>query len=54
MGLERASVEEVCTPPPVLLVVEPDAALADRYTMQMPRFRGLYQHLKNSFRETAP
>jgi xylulokinase len=54
MGFERASVDEVCTPPPILQIVEPDGALADRYAMQMPRFRGLYQQLKNSFRETAP
>lgn len=54
MAFERASIDEVCTPPPILHVVEPDEDLADLYARQMPRFRGLYQHLKHSFLETAP
>jgi xylulokinase len=54
MAFESASVEEICTPPPVLHVVEPEQNLTDRYAHRMRRYRGLYQHLKTSFRETAP
>jgi xylulokinase len=54
MGFEQASVEEICTPPPILHVAEPDDRLTDLYAQKMRRFRSLYQHLKDSFRETAP
>jgi xylulokinase len=53
MAVERASIAEVCTPPPILHVVEPDAQLADFYTERIARFRLLYRHLKGSFLETA-
>jgi xylulokinase len=52
MGAERASIGEVCTPPPVLHVVEPDDRLSDLYSQRIGRFRGLYRHLKDSFVET--
>jgi xylulokinase len=54
MGNEKASIEEICTPPPILHVAEPDDRLADLYTQKMRRFRSLYQNLKDLFRETAP
>lgn len=54
MGFEKASIEDVCTPPPVLHVAEPDDRLADLYTQKLRRFRGLYRNLKDLFRETAP
>jgi xylulokinase len=54
MGFEKASIEDVCTPPRILHVAEPDYALADLYTQKMRRFRGLYQNLKDLFPETAP
>jgi xylulokinase len=53
MGAERASIEEVCTPPPILHVVEPDDRLSDLYSQRIGRFRSLYRHLKNSFVETS-
>jgi xylulokinase len=53
MGAEKASVEDVCTPPPILHVAEPDGRLSDLYTKKMRRFRALYHHLKDLFRETA-
>ncbi len=53
MGSAKASIEEVCTPPPILHVVEPDIRLSDLYAYKMGRFRSLYQHLKGLFRETA-
>jgi xylulokinase len=54
MGREKASIEDVCTPPPILHVAEPDDRLADLYTRKIRRFRSLYQNLKELFRETAP
>jgi xylulokinase len=53
MGSEQASIEDVCTPPPIMHVAEPDERLTDMYAQKMRRFRALYQNLKNSFRETA-
>jgi xylulokinase len=54
MGRENASIEEICTPPPILHVAEPDDRLTELYTHKMRRFRRLYQNLKDLFRETAP
>jgi len=53
MGAERASIEEVCTAPPILHVAEPDDRLSDLYSQRLGRFRSLYRHLKNSFVETS-
>lgn len=44
---------DVCTPPPVRDVVEPDDRLADRYRTRRPTFTALYQSLKPHFDETA-
>jgi xylulokinase len=52
MGAERASIEEVCTPPPILHVVEPDDRLSDLYSQRIDRYRSLYRHLKDLFVET--
>jgi xylulokinase len=52
MGAERATIEEVCTPPPILHVAEPDDRLSDLYSGRVGRFRGLYRHLKDLFVET--
>jgi xylulokinase len=52
MGAERASVDEVCTPPPILHVAEPDDRLAGLYAQRIGRFRSLYRQLKDSFVET--
>lgn len=53
MGAENSSIEDICTPPPILHVAEPDDRLADLYAGNIQRYRGLYQNLKDSFRETA-
>jgi xylulokinase len=53
MGSEKASIDEVCRPPPILHVAEPDARLTDLYAQKMRRFRSLYQNLKSLFRETV-
>jgi xylulokinase len=52
MGAERCAIEEVCTPPPILHVAEPDDRLSDLYSQRIGRFRSLYRHLKDSFVET--
>jgi len=53
MGAEKASIEEICTPPPILHIAEADDRMADLYAQKIRRYRGLYQYLKDSFRETA-
>jgi hypothetical protein len=52
MGREHASIAEVCIPPRILHVAEPDDRLSDLYSQRIGRFRGLYRHLKDSFVET--
>ncbi|HEX3396297.1 MAG TPA: xylulokinase [Steroidobacteraceae bacterium] len=54
LGKEKASIEEVCTPPPILHMAEPDDRLADLYAETLRRYRALYQNLKSSFSETRP
>jgi xylulokinase len=53
LGAERAAIDEVCTPPPILYVAEPDGRLTDAYSQRIERFRNLYQHLKDLFVETS-
>jgi xylulokinase len=53
MGRDKASIEEVCTPPAILHVAEPDDRLGDLYAHKLRRFRSLYRNLKDLFRETA-
>ena len=54
MGSQQASIEEICTPPPIMHVAEPDDRLADFYSEKLRRYRALYQNLKDSFSETLP
>jgi xylulokinase len=54
MGSQKASIEEICTPPPILHVAEPDERLADLYTEKLRRYRALYHSLKDLFSETRP
>jgi xylulokinase len=53
MATDQARIEDICTPPPILHIAEPDDRMADLYAHKMQRYRGLYQQLKDSFRETA-
>ncbi|HEX3849156.1 MAG TPA: xylulokinase [Steroidobacteraceae bacterium] len=53
LGRERERIEDVCTPPPILHVVEPDPRWSDLYSQRIDRFRGLYRQLAESFRETG-
>jgi xylulokinase len=52
MAVEGAGIEAVCTPPPVLYVVEPDSALKDLYAHKIGRYRTVYRNLKDLFVET--
>jgi xylulokinase len=52
LAAERAAIDEVCTPPPILYVAEPDGRLTDVYSQRIERFRSLYRHLKDLFVET--
>jgi xylulokinase len=52
MAVENASIEEICTPPRILHVAEPDDRLADLYSQKLGRYRSLYRHLKDLFPET--
>jgi xylulokinase len=53
LAAERAAIDEVCTPPPILYVAEPDGRLSDVYSQRIERFRSLYRHLKDLFVETS-
>ena len=54
LAIERVAIEEVCTPPAILQVVEPDQRVEDRYAEKFARFRRLYRNLKPLFPENAP
>jgi xylulokinase len=47
------AIEKVCTAPPVLRVVEPDASLGEAFAAKAARYRALYRELKPYFKETA-
>jgi xylulokinase len=51
MAVENAAIEAVCTPPPILHVVEPDSARSDLYAHKIGRYRTLYRNLKELFVE---
>jgi hypothetical protein len=51
MGSENAAIEDICTPPPILHVAEPDDRLADHYAETLGRYRTLYRSLKDLFVE---
>ncbi|UVO53776.1 xylulokinase [Sphingomonas sp. SUN039] len=53
LGLGTDAIEDVCTPPPIIDIVEPDERLTDRFAARRPAFRHLYSTLKSSFTETA-
>ena len=51
MGVEHAAVEDVCTPPPILNVIEPDERTADLYAHRVRKYRQIYRNLKDTFVE---
>lgn len=53
LGLTGEAVDDVCTPPPITRVIEPDARLVDALAPRQRRFRALYAQLKSSFQENA-
>ncbi len=46
---QNISIEKACAPPPILNVIDPDAALADHYADRIGAYRTLYTQLKSSF-----
>ncbi len=52
LGLGKDAIEDVCAPPPIIDIIEPDDSLADRFTTKRSAFRHLYSALKSSFMET--
>jgi xylulokinase len=48
----NARIEEVCAPPAILRVIEPDDHLTDHFASKISGFRTLYKQLKSSFQET--
>ena len=53
MALTGESPEQVCTPPPLQRVVEPDARVSRLLGERRPIFTRLYRELKNTFEEFA-
>ena len=47
MAVTGASAEEVCSPPPVRRIIEPDADLAERLTPKLAHFRAAYAAIKS-------
>jgi xylulokinase len=45
----KGSVEHICAAPKILHVAEPDDIMLDIFTQRIPKFRALYQNLKESF-----
>jgi xylulokinase len=52
MGVENATVEDVCGQPTLIHVAEPDERLSELYASRMERYRRLYRDLKPSFLES--
>jgi xylulokinase len=53
LALGSDAIEDICTPPSIIDIVEPDERLVDRFAARQPAFRHLYSTLKSSFTETA-
>lgn len=51
MGVERAGVEAICTPPPIVSVIEPDERAADIHAKKVRKYRKIYRNLKDIFLE---
>ena len=54
LALSNETIAAVCTAPPVVAVVEPEAELRDHYRQERRRFRKLYQSLKPEFAPSTP
>ena len=51
MAVENAGFEDICTPPPILHVAEPEDRLIPQYAHKLDRYRALYRNLKDLFVE---
>jgi xylulokinase len=43
------SIDDICPPPPILSVIEPDGRLSDTYAAKLSVYRSLYKNLKSTF-----
>ena len=49
LGVSGESISDVCKPPPITHVVEPDSEIRERLSKQRATFKSLYPLLKNHF-----
>ncbi len=49
LGVENATIEDVCVPPPITHIAEPSQALVDNLAAKQLKFRSLYAQLKSEF-----
>lgn len=54
MGLTGESVEDICIPPPITNIIEPDSIIRDHLGERLELFRSLYPLLSHSFKENQP
>lgn len=54
LGVSGETVEEVCNPPPITNIIEPDSAFRDHLGERLSLFRSLYPLLSKSFKENQP
>jgi xylulokinase len=48
---QNVSIEKACAPPPILNVIDPDAALADHFARRIGTYRTLYTQVQSTFQE---
>jgi xylulokinase len=53
LGLGSDAIEDVCAPPAIVNIIEPDERLDDHFAAKRPGFRHLYSALNSSFQENA-
>ncbi len=49
LGVEQGAVEDICTPPPITHVAEPNLAMVENLAAKQEKFRSLYTLLKTIF-----
>lgn len=51
LGTTKDTIAEVCTPPAIQTIIDPDADLRDHYAERLTLFRSLYSSLSGAFEE---
>jgi len=49
LGVEKGIIEDICAPPPITHVAEPNLAMVEKLAAKQAKFRSLYTSLKTSF-----